>query len=313
MIVGVPQGSVLGPLLFNIFINDLLLCIEDDDLCNFADDNTLYKCCGSVVEAKLSIEMQCSSIISWFKANSMKMNPEKCHVIILGDTNIPEDFTIQIDNVHRAPESEVILLGITLDSKFDFNSHITKICKEASKRLNAFRRISKYLTKVQQSTLIISFFYSHFNYCPLVLMFLSKESNNKIEKLHIRALQIIHDDFLSPYETLLLYDNSTTIHKRNLQFLMTEIFKTINNENPPFIKEIFVRENTVYNLRCMFRLKVPGVLITKNGLKTISFRGSQIWNSLPKNLKELNSVAAFKRAIKGWNGENCNCRICSVK
>ena len=104
------------------------------------------------------------------KANSMKMNPEKCRVIILGDTNIPEDFTIQIDNVHRAPESEVTLLGITLDSKFDFNSHVTKICKEASKRFNAFRRISKYLTKAQKSTLISSFFYSHFNYCPLVWM-----------------------------------------------------------------------------------------------------------------------------------------------
>ena len=158
-----------------------------------------------------------------------------------------------------------------------------------------------------------SSFYSHFSYCPLVWMFSSIEANTKIEKLHKRALQIIHDDFSSPYETLLLYDNSTTIHKRNLQFLMTEIFKTINNENPPFMKEIFVREDSVYNLRCMFRLKVRRVLTTKNGLETISFRGSQIWNSLPKNLRELNSVAAFKRAIKGWNGENCNCRICSVK
>ena len=90
---------------------------------------------------------------------------------------------------------------------------------------------------------------------------LSKESNTKIEKLHKRALQIIHDDFSSPYETLLLYDNSTTIHKRNLQFLMTEIFKTINNENPPFMKKIFVREDSVYNLRCMFRLKVPRVSV----------------------------------------------------
>ena len=79
----------------------------------------------------------------------MKMNPEKCHVIILGDTNIPEDFTILIDNVHRALESEITLLGITLDSKFNFNSYITEICKEASKRLNALRRTSKNLTKVQ--------------------------------------------------------------------------------------------------------------------------------------------------------------------
>ena len=161
--------------------------------------------------------------------------------------------------------------------------------------------------------LVSPFFYSHFNCSPFVLMFSSKESNTKIEKLHERAFQIIQDDFSSPYKTLLLNDSSTTIHKRSLQFLMIEIFKPINNENPPFMKKIFVREDSVYNLRCMFRLKVPSVLTKKNGLETLSFRGSQLWNSLPNNLKELNSVTTFKCAIKGINSENCNCRICSVK
>ena len=75
------------------------------------------------------------------------MNSEKCHVIILGDTNIPEDFSILIDNAHRAPESEVTLLGITLDSKFDFNSHITKICKEASKDCIHFAEYRSILLK----------------------------------------------------------------------------------------------------------------------------------------------------------------------
>ena len=107
-------------------------------------------------------------------------------------------------------------------------------------------------------------------------MLSSKESNTKIEQLHKRALQIInHDDFSSPYDTLLLKDNPTTIHKRNLQLLKTEIFKTIDNENSPFMKEIFVREDSVYNLRCMFRLKVPRILTTKTGLEKLSFRGSQ--------------------------------------
>ena len=77
---------------------------------------------------------------------------------------------------------------------------------------------------------------------------------------------------------MLLNDKSTKIHKRNLQFLMTEIFKTIKNKNPPFMKEIFVSDDSVYNLRCMFKLKVPGVLTAKNGLETV--RGSQIWNLL---------------------------------
>ena len=139
-------GSVLGPLLFNIFINDLFLAVGDHDLCNFVDDNTLYKYRRSLDEAQCEIENHSTMIINWFEINGMKMNPEKCHVIVLGNTKIDGDFTVQIGNASITPESEVTLLGITLDNKLAFTIHISKICKGATNKSNALLRIAKHLT-----------------------------------------------------------------------------------------------------------------------------------------------------------------------
>ena len=235
IIIGIPQWSgVLGPLLFNIFINDLLLGIEDGNLCSFSDDYTLYTCCESLNEAKFLIESQFSLIIDWFKDNFMKMNPEICQVITLGQKN----FSVEINNILTKPVPEVTLLGVTLDNKVNFNSHTSNICKEASKKSSFHLIVGNRLNNSQKTTLINSFFFSQFNYCPLVWMFCSKEANNEIEKLQKRTLQIIHDHFSSSYNDLRMKDNSATI-QRNLQFLMTEIFKTIHDENPPFMTEIF--------------------------------------------------------------------------
>ena len=181
----------------------------------------------------------------------MKMNPEKCYAFILGKKITPENFTIQVSNAHIVPQHEVTLLGITLDNRLKFNTHINNILKEVSEKVNALIRIAKYWNKSQKTLLSSTFIYSQFNFCPLVWMFSSKDTNKKIDSLHKRVLRLLYDDYTyytSNYEELLLKDDSVCVHVRNLQFLMTEIFKTIHDENPHFMRDVFVREDTKYNL-----------------------------------------------------------------
>ena len=103
-------------------------------------------------------------------------------------------------------------------------------------------------------------------------MFSSKASNDKIEKLHKQAIQIIESDFTATYENLIATDESITIHKRNLQVLMTEIYKTLHDLNPPFMKEIFVRRDSPYILKVKRGLKLIKLRHQHTDLKLLPFR-----------------------------------------
>ena len=108
---------------------------------------------------------------------------------------------------------------------------------------------------------------------PLVWMFHSSKMNNKINRLHERALRIAHKDFCSSFATLLEKDRSVTIHEKNLQLLMTEMFKTINNQSPTFMNEIFPQRHAAYNMRNSNTFTVPIVHTVKYGTETVRYIG----------------------------------------
>ena len=95
-----------------------------------------------------------------------------------------------------------------------------------------------------------TFIESQFSYCPLVWMFHNRDINNRINRLHERALRLVYNDFEIPFQELLHIDKACTIHQRNIQTLALEIFKTKNNLNPEFVKDIFEdKRDAGYNLR----------------------------------------------------------------
>ena len=106
-------------------------------------------------------------------------------------------------------------------------------------QVKALARIVSCMGEFKRVLLIKTSILSYFNYCPLIWMFCSRKSNNRINRIHERAMRIAHDDYESTFEQLLVKNKTIASHKKNLQYLAIEIYKTFNGLNPPFMDEIF--------------------------------------------------------------------------
>ena len=150
----------------------------------------------------------------------------------------------------------------------------------------------------------------YFIYCPLIWMFSHKKDNNSINKVHKRALRAIHGLFYLDFIELLSIENTVNLHVKHLQILMTETYKSLNNNSPLIICDLFHLKNIPYGLRNKELLIIPPANTITYGTNSLLFKASILWNSLPNEYKSAKSVDIFKSNIKKWTENSCQCLIC---
>ena len=207
-----------------------------------------------------------------------------------------------IDNTKVIESHIVKLLGINIDSELTFSHHVNSICKKASSKLNALSRQCVILPLYKRKMLMQAFFSSQFAYCPLVWMLHSRKMNTKINGLHYRALHIVYQDETSTLFKSSSKDGSITIHPKNLQLLVTELF---NGLAPTFMCNIFTSNSNLNTNHVSASTRSQSTFYnhvnpktTNYGIETLRNIVPKIWDMVPSDIKSATSVTIFKSTIK---------------
>ena len=193
--------------------------IEHGEVCNYADDTTPYGCNQNLNELKSNLEKDSLNAIEWFKDNYMKLKTDKCKLLVAGHKDHPVSVNIGESTIKQ--NKQVELLGVVIDEDLNFKDHFNTKIQKANSKLAVIQININYLSFYQKKIVLSSFVHSHFSYAPLVWMFHSREINNKINRVHKKALRILYNDEDSTFEQLLAKDKAYTVHERNIQILLT--------------------------------------------------------------------------------------------
>ena len=149
---GIPQGSVLGSLLFNIYLNDLFFLSEFTALYNFADDTTFYACNMDLNSLIKRLEHDSFLAIEWFENNNVKLNQDKCHFLVSGYRN--ENIWAYIGKEKIWESNKQKLLGLDIDRNPNFNEHVCSLCRKVGNKLPVLARLSNLMSFKQRRILL---------------------------------------------------------------------------------------------------------------------------------------------------------------
>ena len=298
---GIPQGSILGPLFFLIYINDLQGILGDDAYHLYVDDTVIYCSDKSIEIAEMKLQKILDKFSKWCAINALTINTSKTKVMIFGSRHKIKNckktsLFINKEQLQTVPTYRY--LGINLDQTLNFKYHLDTLINNVTFKLYLFSKIRRYLNEECAITVYKAMLMPFFDYCDIIYRFSCSPELQKLERHHKRGMKIsVKNSHLLNDEELHIKCNLSELDIRRRVHLRNYMFKIKGNESNLVVINDENNINTRLHDGPVFKVTHPNSEPIK---RSVMYAGSIDWNNLDAETRNIDDIVKFKRVQKMW-------------